>query len=77
MERAAQSGEPAASDISVLRIDPHKVQVVEMRFFGGLSAEETAEVLKASPVTVKREWKAARAWPYRELTGETSGALQT
>jgi RNA polymerase sigma-70 factor, ECF subfamily len=58
-------------------IDPRKVQVVEMRFFGGLSIEETAEVLKVSAVTVKREWKAARAWLYRELTGETSGALQT
>jgi RNA polymerase sigma-70 factor (ECF subfamily) len=51
------------------RIDPRKVQVVEMRFFGGLSIEETAEVLKVSPVTVKREWRAARTWLYRELTG--------
>jgi RNA polymerase sigma-70 factor (ECF subfamily) len=59
------------------RIDPRKVQVVEMRFFGGLSVEETAEVLKVSAITVKREWKAARAWLYRELTGETSGAQQT
>src|ERR1019366_1048314 len=42
------------------RIDPRKVQVVEMRFFGGLSVEETAEVLKVSPVTVKRDWRAAR-----------------
>ena len=50
-------------------IDPRKVQVVEMRFFGGLSVEETAEVLKISEVTVKRDWKAARIWLYRELTG--------
>jgi len=51
------------------RIDPRKVQVVEMRFFGGLSMEETAEVLKVSAVTVKRDWRAAKAWLYRELAG--------
>ena len=51
------------------RIDPRKVQVVEMRFFGGLSVEETAEVLKVSPITVKRDWRAARSWLFRELTG--------
>src|ERR1700683_508863 len=50
-------------------IDPRKVQVVEMRFFGGLSVEETAEVLKLSPVTVMRDWTMAKAWLYRELTG--------
>jgi len=44
--------------------------VVEMRFFGGLSVEETAEVLKVSPVTVMRDWSTAKAWLYRELTGE-------
>jgi RNA polymerase sigma factor (TIGR02999 family) len=59
------------------RIDPRKVQVVEMRFFGGLSVEETAEVLKVSPVTVKRDWRAARAWLYRELTGGTDDGLRT
>jgi RNA polymerase sigma factor (TIGR02999 family) len=55
---------------SLARIDPRKVQVVEMRFFGGLSVKETAEVLKISPITVKREWRAARTWLYRELTEE-------
>src|ERR1700684_589676 len=54
---------------ALARIDPRKVQVVEMRFFGGLSVEETAEVLKVSPVTVKRDWRVARAWLYRELSG--------
>jgi RNA polymerase sigma factor (TIGR02999 family) len=54
------------------KLDPRKVQVVEMRFFGGLSVEETAEVLKVSTVTVKRDWKAARIWLYRELTGATT-----
>src|SRR5215510_7095547 len=48
-------------------IDPPQSQVVELRFFGGLSVEETAEVLKISPRTVMREWSLARAWLYREL----------
>ena len=60
---------------ALARIDPRKVRVVEMRFFGGLSVEETAEVLKVSSVTVKREWRSARAWLYRELTGETTDGL--
>ena len=55
------------------RIDARKVQVVEMRFFGGLSVEETAEVLKVSPVTVMRDWSTAKAWLYRELTGGSDG----
>jgi DNA-directed RNA polymerase specialized sigma24 family protein len=46
-----------------------KAQVVELRFFGGLSVEETAEVLKVSPVTVMRDWSTARAWLYREMSG--------
>ena len=49
-------------------LDPRKVQVVEMRFFAGLSVEETANVLKVSPVTVMRDWSSAKAWLYRELT---------
>jgi RNA polymerase sigma factor (TIGR02999 family) len=51
-------------------IDARKSQIVELRFFGGLSVEETAEVLKISPRTVKREWSLARAWLYSELTQE-------
>jgi RNA polymerase sigma-70 factor (ECF subfamily) len=54
---------------SLGRLDARKAQVVEMRFFGGLSVEETAEVLKVSPVTVKRDWSTAKAWLYRELGG--------
>ena len=50
------------------RFDARKVQVVEMRFFGGLSVEETAEVLKVSPVTVMRDWNTAKAWLHRELS---------
>jgi RNA polymerase sigma factor (TIGR02999 family) len=56
-------------------LDPRKVQVVEMRFFGGLSVEETAEVLKVSAVTVMRDWSTAKAWLYRELAdGTTDGS---
>ena len=48
--------------------DPRKSEIVELRFFGGLTVEETAEVLRISPRTVKREWSLARAWLYCELT---------
>ena len=51
---------------------PRKAKVVELRFFGGLSVEETAEVLRVSPITVMREWKSAKAWLYRELAGPTA-----
>ena len=51
------------------KLDRRKMQVVEMRYFGGLSVEETAEVLKVSCVTVKRDWRSARLWLFRELTG--------
>jgi RNA polymerase sigma factor (sigma-70 family) len=49
-------------------LDPRKSQIVELRFFGGLSVEETAEVLKISPRTVKREWSVSQAWLHRELS---------
>jgi RNA polymerase sigma-70 factor (ECF subfamily) len=51
------------------RIDPRKAQVVELRFFGGLSVEETAEALSISAVTVMRDWSSAKAWLYREMSG--------
>ena len=55
--------------------DPRKGQVVELRFFGGLSVEETAAVLKVSPETVMRDWKLAKSWLRRELRGANkSGA---
>jgi RNA polymerase sigma factor (TIGR02999 family) len=57
---------------ALAKFDERKSQVVEMRFFGGLGVEETAEVLKLSPRTVKREWNLARAWLYRELNPESS-----
>ena len=51
------------------KMDPRKAKVIELRFFGGLSVEETAEVLKVSPQSVMRDWKLARAWLQRELAG--------
>ena len=57
------------------RLDPRKVQVVEMRFFGGLSIEETAEVLSVSPITVRRDWSLAKVWLYRELSGNGDDGL--
>jgi RNA polymerase sigma factor (TIGR02999 family) len=54
---------------SLAQFDPRKAQVVEMRFFGGLSVEETAEVLKTSEQTVLRDWRLARTWLLREIGG--------
>jgi RNA polymerase sigma-70 factor (ECF subfamily) len=79
LDQTAELSEDRAADLVALdnamdalaRIDPRKVQVVEMRFFGGLSVGETAAVLKVSPVTVMRDWSTAKAWLYRELVGET------
>jgi RNA polymerase sigma factor (TIGR02999 family) len=51
-------------------LDPQKSQVVELRFFGGLRVEETAEVLKVSTDTVLRDWRLAKLWLLRELSGE-------
>ena len=53
-------------------IDPRMSQVVELRFFGGLSVEETAEVLHVSPETVMRGWKTAKVWLLRELSRSAS-----
>ncbi len=55
------------------RLDVRKSRVVELRFFGGLSIEETAEILSVSPETVKRDWKMARAWLAVELMGAGPG----
>jgi RNA polymerase sigma-70 factor (ECF subfamily) len=83
LEETAVVGGDRAADLVALdeamdalaRLDPRKVQVVEMRFFGGLSIEETAEVLKVSSVTVMRDWSSAKAWLYRELTGGEADGL--
>ena len=52
------------------RFDERKSRVVEMRFFGGLSVEESAEVLRVSSETVLRDWKLAKAWLLMEISGE-------
>ena len=51
--------------------DPEQARIVELRFFAGLSVEETAEALALSPATVKRRWSLARAWLFRELGGQS------
>ena len=55
---------------SLSRMDARKGRVVELRYFGGLSVEETAEILGISPETAKRDWKMAKTWLFSELTGK-------
>jgi RNA polymerase sigma factor (TIGR02999 family) len=56
--------------VGLAQVDPRKAQIVEMRFYGGLTVEEIGEVLKVSTGTIKRDWRAAKAWLYQELTRE-------
>lgn len=85
LDEVAVTGSGRSSDLVALddamtalaRMDPRKERVVEMRFFGGLSVEETAEVLKVSTVTVMRDWSTAKAWLYRELGGKKSDGLRS
>jgi RNA polymerase sigma factor (TIGR02999 family) len=83
LDQAAVVGGSGPKDLVALdeamnelaRMDPRKVQVVELRYFGGLSVEETAEALGISAVTVMRDWTGARAWLHRELSsGARSGS---
>jgi RNA polymerase sigma factor (TIGR02999 family) len=70
-------GDDAAADVLAIDqalerltlLDPDQARMIELRFFAGLTVEETAHVLQRSPRTVKREWRLARAWLYRELRG--------
>jgi RNA polymerase sigma factor (TIGR02999 family) len=55
---------------SLSELDPRKARVIELRFFGGLSVEETAAVLKVSQDTVMRDWRLARSWLLLELSGQ-------
>lgn len=57
--------------------DPRQSRIVEMRFFGGLSIDESSQVLKVSRATVKREWTVARAWLYREMARAEVGEIST
>jgi RNA polymerase sigma factor (TIGR02999 family) len=76
LEEAGEVAQPLRADFVALdealnalaAIDLRKSRIVELRFFGGLSVEETAEVLKISARTVKREWSVAQAWLHRELS---------
>jgi len=76
----AVTSAPGDADVDVIALDraldalaaldPQQARLVELRFFGGLSVEETAEALGISPATVKRHWTIARAWLLREIKGE-------
>jgi RNA polymerase sigma factor (TIGR02999 family) len=75
LEEAMVVSEETAADLVALddalsrlsAIDSRKCEVVELRYFGGLTLEEVAEVLKISPITVRRDWSTAKAWLYREI----------
>ena len=77
LDEHAASEEPRELDLIAVNaaledlqaLDPEKSRLVELRFFGGLSVEEAADVLGTSPSTVAREWRLARAWLYRRLEG--------
>jgi RNA polymerase sigma-70 factor, ECF subfamily len=62
---------------SLAAIDPRKSQIVEMRFFGGLSVEETASALCVSDKTVMRDWRIAKIWLHRELSGKEESEVET
>lgn len=76
-EAATVSGEAADESLLALdvalqeleKIDAEQSKIIELRYFGGLTIEETAKVLKSSPASVKREWTMARAWLYQALAG--------
>ncbi len=66
-ERAAETLALDEALTSLARLDPRKSRIVELRYFGGLEIEETAQVIGISPATVKREWSSARLWLHREI----------
>ena len=69
-----RSAELIAVDDALMELetwDERKSKIVELRFFGGLSIEETAEVIKVSPTTVQREWRSAKAWLYQAIAQES------
>lgn len=73
-ERAAEVVALDEALTALASVDLRKSQVVELRYFGGLSVEETAEVLQVSPETVKRDWRLAKLWLMRELSREAGDA---
>ena len=60
--------------VELAQLDPRKARIVELRFFGGMSVDETAEFLGISPATALREWNKAKAWLYRELSAPKEDA---
>jgi RNA polymerase sigma factor (TIGR02999 family) len=78
LDEAAKASPPMDVDvldldaalIRLAAVDPRKSRIAELRFFGGLSLEEAAEVIGISRATVERDWQAARAWLFKELHGE-------
>jgi RNA polymerase sigma factor (TIGR02999 family) len=76
LDEAAVISQEQASEVIALdealqglaAIDPQQSRIVELRFFGGLSVDETAEVLSLSPATIKREWSSAKLWLHREIS---------
>jgi RNA polymerase sigma factor (TIGR02999 family) len=84
LDRAVERAQRRDLDVLVLddvlneltRFDPQQAKIVELRFFGGLSIEETSAVLKISPATVKRDWATARAWLYREMNRSAAGSRE-
>jgi RNA polymerase sigma factor (TIGR02999 family) len=85
LEDAAAMSRQRAAELVMLdealdelaKLDPRKSRVVELRYFGGLSLEETAEVLEVSPMTVRRDWRAAKAWLYKAVNGEPEPERRT
>jgi len=83
LEEATELGDEPHADLLELddalnrlaEVDPRKSRVVELRFFGGLSAEETSQVLRVSTKTVLRDWQMAKVWLLRELKGDNSRGL--
>jgi len=71
-ERAAEFVALDEALVKLAGIDERKSRIVELRFFGGLTVEEVADVLTLSPITIKREWRSARAWLQRELSNSNS-----
>ena len=82
-EVATLSGDSANESLIALdlalqkleRIDEAQSKIVELRYFGGLTIEETAEVLKISPSSIQREWTVARAWLYKSITGTSDTSI--
>ena len=85
LKEASDLSQPAEQDLVLIdlalnrlaSIDERKSRIVELKFFAGLTVEETAEVLKISPRTVMREWGSAKAWLLREITRETAFTAKT